>query len=75
MWDEIEALVHRSYLSKYVRSAKIIECRPPIEETFDDHNQSTTGVINIISGVLPGTDDPFRPISQEIENWRCYFIF
>ena len=59
--------MRQGYLGKYVRPATIREYRPVAEETSDDHNQSTAGVINIISDVLFDTDDPFLK-RQRIEN-------
>ena len=46
------------YLGKYVKPAKIVEYRPPVEEIFDDHNRPTADVINVISDVLFDTHDP-----------------
>ena len=60
-------MVRQGYLGKYVRPATIREYRPVAEETSDDHNRPTASVINIISGVLPGTDDP-SPKKQRIED-------
>ena len=72
LWDEIEALVQRGYLDKYVRPAKIMEYRPLTEETFEDHNWPTADVINIISDSLPSIDDP-SPKRQRTEDVISFF--
>ena len=57
----------QGYLSKYIRSIKFEEYRPRAEETFDDHNRPTVGVINMISNILSDTNDP-SPKRQRTED-------
>ena len=55
--DEMEALVRRGYLGKFIRPIKAIENQPQIEENPENRNRPIIEVINMIFSVLQKTGD------------------